>query len=211
MEYDEQDKKGEATMERKLHYCEKCSRFVKIEIQKRSETLKVKGMDITLDVDTCVCQTCGATVFSPDVDDDSLKQFYREYRKRAGLLQPEEIRAIRGEYGMSQETFAKVLGMGAKTIARYENGSLQDEAQNNLILLMQDRRNMRHLLELHPDRLSDDERMRYMGNLDYNTRVAPVSDSNGKIIDFGQFKNLKERGNGYADDIYGANHDVYQI
>ena len=198
-------------MERKLHYCEKCGRFVETEIQKKSETLKVKGMEITLDVDTCVCQTCGATVFSPDVDDNSLKQFYREYREKAGLLQPEEIRAIRGEYGMSQETFAKVLGMGAKTIARYENGSLQDEAQNNLILLMRDRRNMRELLELHPDRLSDEERMRYVGTSEYHTHVVPVSGSSGKIIDFEQFKNLKVRGKGYANGFYCADHDVYQI
>ncbi len=198
-------------MERKLHYCEKCGRFVETEIQKKSETLKVKGMDITLDVDTCVCQACGATVFSPDVDDDSLKQFYRVYRARAGLLQPEEIRAIRGEYGMSQETFAKVLGLGAKTIARYENGSLQDEAQNNLILLMRDRRNMRKLLELHPERLSNEERGRYIVSPVYNTHVAPVSDSNGKITDFQKFKDLKERGKGYANGFYCADPDVLQV
>lgn len=208
MGFDKQVWKGVTAMEKKLHYCEKCGRFVGTAVQKRSETLKVKGMDITLDVDTCVCQTCGATVFSPDVDDDSLKRFYREYRERVGLLQPEEIRAIRGEYGMSQETFAKVLGMGAKTIARYENGSLQDEAQNNLILLMRDRRNMRQLLELHPERLSDEERTRYMEGSEYNTQVGPVSDSTGTIVDFGQFKNLKVRGEGYANDFYRANYVV---
>ena len=188
-------------MSEKLHYCEKCGRFVGTEVQKRSETLTVKGMDITLDVDTCVCQTCGATVFSPDVDSDSLKRFYREYRERTGLLQPEEIRAIRGEYGMSQETFAKVLGMGAKTIARYENGSLQDEAQNNLILLMRDRRNMRQLLELHPERLSDEERMKYMEGSEYNTQVGSASDSKGIIVDLEQFRDMKERGRDYVVGI----------
>lgn len=58
------------------------------------------------------------------------------YRQRHGLLQPEEIRRIREKYGLSQVAFAKVLGLGNKTVARYENGSIADMAQNNLIELM---------------------------------------------------------------------------
>ena len=34
---------------------------------------------------------------------------------------------------MTQTSFAKILGFGDKTIARYENGSIQDTAQNNLM------------------------------------------------------------------------------
>ena len=171
-------------MEKKLLYCEKCGRFVKTRIQKREETLAVKGVDITLNVDTCTCCTCGTPVFSHDTDDDSLKQFYREYRRRMGLLQPEEIRAIRSKYGVSQETFAKVLGMGAKTIARYENGSLQDEAQNNLILLMRDFSNMRKLIELHPERLSRTERTGLLSKTEYNSSLTS-SDAfvRGMVVD----------------------------
>ena len=198
-------------MKENLLYCGNCGRFVEAAIQRRDETLKVKGVDITMNVDVCVCGICGEPVFSPEVDEDSLKQFYREYRRRMGLLQPEEIRAIRGEYGMSQETFARVLGMGAKTIARYENGSLQDGAQNNLILLMRDRRNMRQLLELHPERYPKEERMKAMGENAYTTSVSPIVDSSDKIVDLTQYRSIKERGNGYAYDVYGAGYDVLQV
>lgn len=54
---------------------------------------------------------------------------------------PEEIKQIRLQYGITQVGFSKILGFGDKTIARYENGALQDTAPNNLILLMKDEKN----------------------------------------------------------------------
>ena len=68
-----------------------------------------------------------------EYDDDNLRKAYAEYRTRHGLLQPHEIKAIREKYGISQVNFARIIGVEDKTITRYENGSLQDEAINNLI------------------------------------------------------------------------------
>ena len=42
---------------------------------------------------------------------------------------------------MSQQNFAKVLGFGAKTITRYENGSIQDVAHDNLMKLVENEYN----------------------------------------------------------------------
>ena len=68
-----------------------------------------------------------------NLDDISLKQFYDEYRRRNNLLFPNEIKKIREKYNMSQTEFAKLLGMGAKTITRYENGTIQERTHDNLI------------------------------------------------------------------------------
>lgn len=197
-------------MEEKLLYCENCGKFTDAKIQKKRETLKVKGLDITIDVDTCVCGCCGEAVFSPDVDEASLKQFYHEYRARMSLLQPEEIRAIRSAYGMSQETFARVLGMGAKTIARYENGSIQDEAQNNLIVLMRDRNNMRRLVELHPERLSESDRFAILNQTDYSESVSSA-DVNANIVDIVRYKRQKGDETRYANEIYESGNDMLSI
>lgn len=107
-----------------------------------------------------------------------------------GLLQPEEIRSIRSMYGMSQETFARVLGMGTKTIARYENGSLQDEAQNNLIFLMRNKKNMVKLLELHPERLPERERDILNSQMDYMPSVS-YSDNNANVVDIEKYRRSK--------------------
>lgn len=66
---------------------------------------------------------------------------------------PEEIKQIRQQYGITQVGFSRVLGFGDKTIARYENGALQDTAPNNLILLMKNEKNFIELWEKRKDLL----------------------------------------------------------
>lgn len=45
----------------------------------------------------------------------------------------ESIKAIRGRYGLSQQAFARLLGIGEASIARYENGAVPSKANANLI------------------------------------------------------------------------------
>ena len=71
---------------------------------------------------------------------------YNEYRRRHKLLQPEEIKEIREQYGLSQRSFAKILNWGDKTVHRYENGSLQDKAHNSLLLFLRNPENMKAYL-----------------------------------------------------------------
>lgn len=49
------------------------------------------------------------------------------------MLQPEEIVAIRKRYGLSQKAFARLLGIGEASIARYEKGDPPSKAMANLI------------------------------------------------------------------------------
>ena len=79
---------------------------------------------------------------------------------------PEEIRRIREKYGLSQVAFAKVLGLGNKTVARYENGSIADMAQNNLIELMKQPSNFRELLQKNQDKISKQDYENAMNNLE---------------------------------------------
>ena len=69
----------------------------------------------------------------------------------------QEIKEIRECYEVSQVAFARILGVGDKTIARYENGSLQDEAINNLIMLAKDPHNFQKLLNKNKTKISKDE------------------------------------------------------
>lgn len=128
-------------------YCGHCDAEKEVRVEQRQEEYPVKGFPITIDATVCVCTECGQPVWDSELDDENLKKAFRVYRQKNNLLMPEEIKQIRQQYGLSQVDFAKVLGLGDKTIARYENGSIQDEAQNNLILLMRERGNFQRLLE----------------------------------------------------------------
>lgn len=89
-----------------------------------------------------------------DENDCSMKAAYRE---KVGLLSPEEVKAIRESYRLSQRSFARVLGFGDKTITRYENGSIADAAQNNLIELVHDPKNFLLLLQKNRESVSPAE------------------------------------------------------
>ncbi len=48
-------------------------------------------------------------------------------------LSAQDIKDIRKKYGLSQKSFAKLLGIGEASIARYETGAVPTRANKNLI------------------------------------------------------------------------------
>lgn len=111
-------------------FCDACGEFVFSSIQNTTETFHVRGIDITITSPARICENCGEIIFDEVLDDEKLKLVYRAYREQKGLLQPEEIRAIRERRNLTQEEFSKVLGFN---VARYENGSLQSEEEDERI------------------------------------------------------------------------------
>ena len=128
-------------------YCEKCAQMVDVQTEKREEVINVKGTPVVIDATVCRCSDCCDDLWDDAIDKQNLIDAYNEYRKEKNLLTPDDIKGIRSGYGLPQGLFAKILGLGEKTITRYENGSLQDEGPNNLILLAQNRNNLVQLLE----------------------------------------------------------------
>ena len=118
-----------------IYYCYGCNATTETKIIEKEQTLNVKGRDITLRVQVRVCAVCGEEILDEELDAKTLEMFYKQYRNLENLLLPEEIKAIRQKYNLSQASFAKLLGFGEKTITRYENGAIQDVCHDNLIRL----------------------------------------------------------------------------
>ncbi|MBQ8537186.1 MAG: type II toxin-antitoxin system MqsA family antitoxin [Clostridia bacterium] len=141
-------------------YCANCNCEVVEKITERPETYQVKGKEYTVNAQVPVCPHCNIDLWDPDAEDRILRQVYAMYREDTGLLSPEEIKEIREQYGLSQSSFARLLGFGEKTITRYENGALQDEVQNNLLLMMKKQANFQEIFEKNKGRLTEFERSR---------------------------------------------------
>ena len=109
-------------------FCSTCGEFVFTSIQNTTETFHVRGIDITI---TSPARICGEIIFDEVLDDEKLKLVYRAYREQKGMLQPEEIRAIREQRNLTQEECSKLLGFN---VARYENGSLQSEEEDKRLV-----------------------------------------------------------------------------
>lgn len=102
------------------------------------EFLKVRGEDIEVTSRVHYCPEGNHYFYDIKDEEDKFQIAYREYRKRKGLLQPEEIRQIREQYGLSQKNFARLLDWGDITIHRYESGAIQDTVHNDFLSLIKD-------------------------------------------------------------------------
>jgi putative zinc finger/helix-turn-helix YgiT family protein len=145
--------------------CPNCEKETDLKLIRSTEEIKVRGEPIKVDVEYYKCLTCGEEFEDPRSDDDPLDKAYREYRKRHGMIQPEEMRSLRKRYGLTQAEMAKLLGWGAITLSRYENGALQDEAHEKILRLIRDPRNLLKLIEETPEAILDKKRLHLIEKL----------------------------------------------
>ncbi len=139
-----------------LVYCENCGPVDRsvTHVIERDETLEIKGEPITTLTPIRICNACDEEIYDKELDGPSLSHAFDIYRMKHRLIMPAEIRALRERYGLSQRNLAALIGLGEITIHRYENGSLPDEAQNQLLRFIGDVRNMRRLFEDRKEHLS---------------------------------------------------------
>lgn len=145
--------------------CPNCKKETTLKYIKTKEAINVRGEPIEVDVEYYKCLTCKEEFEDPRSEHDPLDKAYREYRRRHGMLQPEEIRYLRKQYGLSQAEMSKILGWGGATLSRYENGALQDETHEKALRLAMDPSNLRKLIEQSPEALLDEKRNRLIKKL----------------------------------------------
>lgn len=75
-------------------------------------------------------------------------------------LTAQDIKRIRKQYGLSQQAFARVLGIGEASIVRYENGQKPTRANENLIRAAENRSFMLDCLQRDGDRIAPEQKER---------------------------------------------------
>ncbi len=138
-------------------YCPSCEVERSFRFEEREQEYDVRGESIAVVVPVWMCPVCGDTIVDAEFG-DPIEKAYEEYRRRKGLLSPTEIQEIRSRWGLSQAAFAALLGMSQATINRYEQGSLQQEKEDELIRACANRNHMADLLRRRGDVLSERQR-----------------------------------------------------
>src|SRR5579862_7707907 len=76
------------------------------------------------------CGNCGEL----SIDDEADRQIDTAFRRAAGLLTPEEIRAGREKAGLTQQQFAELLAISDSTLSRWETGAqIQQRGYNRMM------------------------------------------------------------------------------
>jgi putative zinc finger/helix-turn-helix YgiT family protein len=124
-------------MKDKISCCIECGSH-NIEYVTKPEIVKVVDDEIMVDASYWLCYDCKSEFKNMFDGNSYLLNAYNIYREKHNMLMPEEIKAIREQYGLTQEELASLLGWDKKSIARYERGSLQDSSHDRMLKLLKE-------------------------------------------------------------------------
>ena len=85
------------------------------------------------------CDDTGIAFTDDETDAWSLQQIHSQYREKYGIPAPEEIKAIREQYGLSATTMSKILGIGDNQYGLYENGEMPTKNIGRMIATIKDK------------------------------------------------------------------------
>lgn len=91
------------------------------------ETVKVRAENVPVQK----CDQCGEVISGPA----AATVRHEAICCAAGLLPPAGIKAIREQFGWSQQNLADLTGFGVATVSRWERGRLLQNRSNNKVLL----------------------------------------------------------------------------
>lgn len=170
-------------MKIKIVYCPDCEKYVDATVIQKKESYTIKGDGpFTITANVPICPKCNAELYDKEIESNNQKMLYDQYRKKHGLLLPEEIKAIREMYCLSQKSFSRLLGLGEITIHRYESGSVQNESHDNLIREARNPEFVKELYSRRPDAVSSRERKGFEERLNELLSIPPqVRDNWAKV------------------------------
>ena len=117
----------------KRGYCFECDEMVDYIVKEEKKSFNVRGVEVTAVVLRAFCKVCGERITVESIEKLNDISIYDAYKSKMGLLTSREIIAIRNRRKLTQKEFAKLLCIGEKDIARYENGAIQSESINLLM------------------------------------------------------------------------------
>ena len=97
-------------------------------------------------------------------------------------LTAQDIKRIRRKYGLTQQGFARLLGLGEASVVRYENGQTPSKASANLIRAADNPAFMRDCFERDGDLLSHEQR----GKAEQIIYALVTFDEDGDIMDINE-------------------------
>lgn len=139
-------------LQKRRSLCPVCEKDTEKEQVRRKDVLTIRGETFEVEEEFERCTGCMEEYETLD-GPDKLAQANRLYREKHGLLQPDEIRAFRNRFRLTQKELADLLGWGLATLSRYENGSLQEEGQDRALRMAMKPQNLADLVKSHGSRL----------------------------------------------------------
>ena len=116
------------------------------------------------------CDDTGITFTDAETDGWGLDLVYSQYREKYGIPAPEEIKAIREQYGLSAVTMSKILGIGDNQYGLYEGGEMPTKNIGRMIATIKDKNIFNMYVDMAKNQLKEK---------DYNRIKEKIENVNG--------------------------------
>ena len=130
--------KRERDREKDNNLCFLCMEEHDKELVKRNQKTIFKDEEVDYEEQVLYCKNTDEYYSTEEMISENDISMKDAYRKKTGLLTSKEIISIREKFGCSQKSLAIILGLGEKTVTRYENHQVQDKAYDNLLKSLAD-------------------------------------------------------------------------
>ena len=120
-------------LKREKKLCTSCMSEHFVDVVNEIESITFKGEKVEYNAIYEYCENTESYLETEEmikVNGISIRDAYRE---KMNLLTTKQIKEIRAKYRVNQKDFAKILGWGEVTMARYESFFVQDRANDNVL------------------------------------------------------------------------------
>lgn len=121
-------------MNNRKNGCPTCGSSATEIVQERRNVTASDGTQLEFTDVFTRCTSCGEQFYTGEQSLASSRAAAGVLRKHENLLSPEEIRAIRTRYGLTQSQLEQALGLGAKTVVRWEKGTVRQSRTADALL-----------------------------------------------------------------------------
>lgn len=120
----------------------------------RERTVEVKELLLTYIEKVRVSSSTGETIYDRELENENFDNLYNLYRTEKNMVSIEEMKNIMKKYGLSQTDYSLILGFGKVTVNRYINGMIQTDANDSIIRMSKNIRNMKEMAESNCEKVS---------------------------------------------------------
>jgi len=128
-----------------------------VALHREERQLEFRKELFTVQFQYFLCKESGEQFTDPVLDDVNINQVYNQYRAKYGIPFPDEVNAIREQYGLSAHKMAEILGIGINVYRNYESGEMPSVSNGRLIQMIRDPKEFLQLIEYSKNEFTDDE------------------------------------------------------
>jgi putative zinc finger/helix-turn-helix YgiT family protein len=155
-----------------IRLCPQCETLEQCEIVNKTETVTIKGMDVSFDAVLTRCTVCGCEFEDAGQLDANLTSAREAWESLYACPTPAQICNLRKHYDASQKAFGFILGFGELTINSYEKGSVPDSTNRLLLKLAGNPAIFKAMYEINKDKLGAVQRRRIEASAGYREALA---------------------------------------